>query len=226
MRDQIYDAVLVSHEPGELDALELVEGMRGGGAEEPIIVLARAGEGEMAALCYEVGADAYLCVDTTTTRTLLWTVARAIEHHNLLRESRRLLQAERHRLAQEQLEAERLLAEQWAMVRHLDAAATEETVTITPALPPSLGTHYRELLRAQVIMGTGNLNGEMSHLADVLLEAQASAQQVMQLHVETLEELIRGLGNRSTRHVMTRADLLLVEVLLYLAAGYRNLLHT
>jgi hypothetical protein len=166
-----------------------------------------------------------VCVDTTTTRTLLWTVARAIEHHNLLRESRRLLQAERHRLAQEQLEAERLLAEQWAMVRHLDTTVGEEDTQGLPkrsALPQSLGTHYRELLRAQVIMGTGNLNCEMSHLADVLVKAHASAQQVMQLHVETLEELIRGLGNRSARHVMTRADLLLVEVLLYLAAGYRQ----
>lgn len=28
LREQIYDAVLVCHQPGELDALELVEGMR------------------------------------------------------------------------------------------------------------------------------------------------------------------------------------------------------
>ena len=48
LRDDTFDAVLVSHEPGELDALDLVEGYRAGGAEEPIIVLGtaeRAGDG-------------------------------------------------------------------------------------------------------------------------------------------------------------------------------------
>src|SRR5262245_57260750 len=39
LRDQVYDAVLVSHEPVELDALDLVEGLRAGGGEEPLIVL-------------------------------------------------------------------------------------------------------------------------------------------------------------------------------------------
>ncbi len=63
LRDEVFDAILVSHEPGELDALDLVEGYRTGGAEEPIIVLGAAGEAEMAVLCYEVGADGYVCVE-------------------------------------------------------------------------------------------------------------------------------------------------------------------
>ena len=75
LRDEVFDAILVSHEPGELDALDLVEGYRTGGAEEPIIVLGAAGEAEMAVLCYEVGADGYVCVDSSTTRNLIWVVA-------------------------------------------------------------------------------------------------------------------------------------------------------
>jgi len=34
--------------------------------------------------------------------------------------------------------------------------------------------------------------------------------------------LIHGLGARSTRHVMTRADLLALEILVYLAEAYRQ----
>ena len=90
LRDEVFDAVLVSHEPGELDALELIEGYRAGGADEPILVLGAQSEQEMAALCYEVGADGYICANTTTTRTLLWMVARAIQRHQLVRENRRL----------------------------------------------------------------------------------------------------------------------------------------
>ena len=58
LRDEVFDAVLVSHLPGELDALDLIEGYRAGGAEEPILVLGDQSEQEMAAPCYEVGADA------------------------------------------------------------------------------------------------------------------------------------------------------------------------
>jgi len=36
------------------------------------------------------------------------------------------------------------------------------------------------------------------------------------------EELLHGLGARSTRHVMTRADLLVLEVMVHLAEGYQR----
>ena len=97
--------MLVSHEPGVLDALELAEGLRAGGTDEPLIVLGTAPSAEMTSLCFEVGADAYCCVAETTTRSLLWTFARAIERFQLVRENRRLLQMDRQRLALEHQEA-------------------------------------------------------------------------------------------------------------------------
>jgi hypothetical protein len=81
------------------------------------------------------------------------------------------------------------------------------------------------MLRAYVIMGAGNLSEEMSLLANLLADAGISAQQTMQLHVHVLEELIGGLGNRSARHVMNRADLLVLEVMAHLADGYRGRYH-
>jgi DNA-binding response OmpR family regulator len=105
LRDETFDAVLVSHEPGELDALGLIEGYRAGGADEPIVILGNQSEQEMAALCYEVGADGYVCAHTTTTRNLLWILARAIQRHQLVRENRRLNLAERQRLQREHEEA-------------------------------------------------------------------------------------------------------------------------
>jgi len=89
-------------------------------------------------------------------------------------------------------------------------------------LPERLVNHYRELLRAHVVMGVGNLAGEMTALAQLLAEAGISAQQTMQLHVHVLEDLIGSLGNRSARHVMNRADLLVVEVMAHLADSYRR----
>ncbi|MEM8945991.1 MAG: hypothetical protein AAGD11_12515 [Planctomycetota bacterium] len=241
LRDEVFDAVLVSHEPGVLDALDLVEGLRAGGNEEPMILLGSLPPQEIDALCYEVGADDYCCVSETTVRGLLWKFARAIERGQLVRENRRLVQAERQRLQQEHHEAQRLLDQQRAVIadlEHIEAGAkpqetgdeeVEGSLAYSAAggctspldLPGALVSHYRELLRTYVIMGAGNLADEMAELAELLANSNVSAQRAMQLHVHVLEELVQGLGNRSARHVMNRADLLVLEVMGHLADGYR-----
>jgi DNA-binding NarL/FixJ family response regulator len=215
LRDEVFDAVLVSHEPGELDALDLVEGFRAGGAEEPIVVLGRQGEQEMAALCYEVGADGYVCAGATT-RNLIWIVARAVERCQLVRENQRLALAEQTRLQRERDEAACMLQEQWAMLGEPNKTPS------TPLLPAELVAHYHELLRTYVIMGSGNLADELRRLAELLVTAGLSARQTVELHLRVLQELLQGLGARSTRHLMIRADLLVLELLLHLADGYRG----
>ena len=249
LRDEAFDAVLVSHEPDELDAIDLVKGYHTGGSDEAIVVLGNQSEQEMAAACFEAGADAYVCAHTTTTRNLLWIVVRAAQRHQLTRENRRLNLAERQRLGREREEAERLLVEQRALIadleaiqqhgqlrsnksaanpaqgkkRHAAAAGNSPPAEGPPAgLPQELVQHYRELLRTYVIMGSGNLACELGRLADLLTTAGVSPRQTMLLHLHVLEELVRGLGARSTRHVMTRADLLALEMLVHLAEGYRR----
>ena len=233
LRDEVFDAVLVSHEPGELDALDLIEGYRAGGSEDPIVVLGNQTEQEMAVLCYEVGADGYLCAATTTTRNLIWVVARAVQHHQLARENQHFRHAEQTRLQREHDEARRLLQQQAALVEQSVAepactAACPHEVLGGPTaasgypLPTELIAHYRELLRIYVMMGSGNLASELRRLAELLVAAGLTAQQTVGLHLEVVEEMVHGLGARSTRHVMTRADLLIIEVTMYLAEGYRR----
>ncbi len=245
LRDEVFDAVLLSHEPGQLDALDLVEGLRIGGNEEPMIVLGTASPQQVDALCYEVGADDYCCVTETTVRGLLWKFGRAIRQRQLARENRRLVQAEQQRLRQEHHEAERLLEQQRALISDLEilsesspaaepsrdpvgeslAKTTINKSDSLVALPEALVTHYHELLQTYVVMGVGNLADEMTALAELLTNAGVSAQQAMQLHVQVLEELVKGLGTRSARHVMNRADLLVLEMMGHLADGYRLRYH-
>ncbi len=227
LRDETFDAVLISHEPGELDALDLIEGYRAGGAGDPIVVLGAQSEQEMAVLCYEVGADGYVCVHTTTTRNLIWVVARAIERHRLLRDNERLNLAEQTRLAREHDEAGHLLRQQRALLGEVERLRGEGLSSsglpdVDTFLPAELIAHYRELLRTYVIMGSGNLACELKRLAELLISAGLTSAQVMQLHLHVLEELLHGLGERSTRHVITRADLLVMELMMHLAEGYRE----
>ncbi len=237
LRHDVFDAILISHQPGDLDALETVEGIRAAHPDVAIVVLGAQSEQEMSALCFEVDADAYVCVHTATTRALIWQIARAIERHQLLAENRRLHQGEQHRLQLEHLEVQRLLEQQRSLIKNLAAidqpheACSDAIPPVdqshvaaagTPELPQRLVVHYRELLRTHVIMGSGQLTEEMNKLADLLATAEVTARQMMWLHLRVLEELIRGLGNRSARHVMNRADLLVVDVLVHLAERYRQ----
>lgn len=241
LRDELFDAVLVAHEPPQLDALEFMDALRGGGAEEPVIVLGKASEAELSPLCFEVGADAYLCVETTSTRLLIWHVARACERQALHRENRRLAQAEKQRVQHEHLEAQRLIDEQRALVRDLEALQQSAAETNAHDLglaqqalnrdagnPPTvtfsadLVTHYHQLLRAYVMMGSGNLAGEIGTLTDLLARGGVSTTETLQLHLEVVQEMVRGLGTRSARHVMNRADLLILEVMVHLGEDYRR----
>jgi CheY-like chemotaxis protein len=233
LRDEIFDAVLISHEKHDIDSLELLDAIRTGSSDEqPIIVMGSEPEQEMSAHCFEAGADAYICVSITTTRTLIWQLARAAERQQLIDENRRLQQAQRHRLQLEHDEAARLLEQQRSMIDDLTAmyrsenpdeeSQNEFVVTTAQDLPEALIHHYHDLLKAHVIMGSGNLTAEMQQLSGLLAKAGVSSAQAMRLHLHVLEGMIDGLGSRSARHVMNRADLLILEVMMNLAEEYRD----
>ncbi|HVX11314.1 MAG TPA: hypothetical protein VHC22_09055 [Pirellulales bacterium] len=235
LRQASFDVVCVQHIPGELDAIGFVEAHRATGAEDPLVVFAWEQDKEFAPRCYDVGADACLACDTTTAREVAWAIGRAIQWRRLLAENRRLVDLERQRLRLEHNESERLLDQQRGLISGLgelsqardisDTGMAGPTATIPTApadVPTSLVAAYRDLLRAYVIMGSGNLAAETGALVHTLSELDTPTAGVMQLHLHVLEETLRGLGGRSARHVMARADLLVLEVLAQLAERYRQ----
>lgn len=96
------------------------------------------------------------------------------------------------------------------------------TASPTPPLPRELDDYYQELLRTYVIMGSGNLGAEIARLAELLSVAGLTPRQALELHLVRVEQLVRGLGNRSTRHVMARADLLALELMIHLGERYQR----
>ena len=92
----------------------------------------------------------------------------------------------------------------------------------SPSFSYSLKTKYRELLRTHIIMGVGSLTAEREALVDGFVNDKLTSQQVMHLHLQALQQMIDGLGNRSTHHVMSRADLLILELIMSLAERYQT----
>lgn len=272
LRNEHIDAVLVQHQAGVLDGVEFAAACRGGGFEEPLLVLGSESPLELEAAACDAGADAYVALELTGLRSLLGTLSRACERYRLQREVRRLRQNEQQRVQWERAEAERMLAEQRNLLETLDARdaggkhpslaayasaelgdapawegkslaephasrhrqgsppppakplspAAKRIADSEPLPSAALQQQYRDLLRTTVIMGSGKLQNELRELARELITARISARQTMLLHLQVVEELVRGLGQRSARHLLTRADLLILELTIALADGYRG----
>jgi CheY-like chemotaxis protein len=236
-------AIIVFHSE-QLDAVEFCGALRGSGCELPVLILGRATPSEFDASAATAGADEYVCLEMCGIAGLEWAMQRAVMRHELQRQNRRLQQQEQQRLSWERNEAERLISEQRALLQEMlpavdtspaptpdsllrrwsKKAAQSVTLPSNAAATPSteLKTIYRDLLRTYVIMGTGNLTSELQEMAQQLVQQGINAQQTMLMHLEVVEQLVTGLGQRSARHLLTRADLLVLELMMALAEGYRT----
>jgi DNA-binding NarL/FixJ family response regulator len=237
LRDELFDAILIAHDAKRLDALDLAAGLRAGGAEEAIVILGDDPHDEALATAYESGADAYLSIQTTTVRGLLWALAKGIDRQRLQRENQRLTQYAQRHTEDEQRETQQLLLQQKAIVADLESLRESTIAAASGGLAQSegsgaaiaggapLGANYRELLRAYVMMGAGGLSSELERFTEQLAASGLSARQTLELHLCAVEELVAGLQPRGSRHVLGRADLLILELMAHLADWYRQRYH-
>ncbi len=235
LRDDSFDAVLIAAQSDAFaDAASLVKAIRASGCEDPLVLLApRISDADWLDLSREE-CELLQSARLWDSPALASVLKRAIFRSERTRQSRRLEIAQSKRMARERVEAEHLLNQQRRIIDDLDATeATNVTRQAmldcfgraTPsrtALPPEINGYYQELLRTYVIMGSGNLGGEIVKLADLLAVAGCGPREALSLHLERVESLVGGLGNRSTRHILARADLLALELMIHLSESYRR----
>ena len=210
LRETVFDTVLIRHSLPDLNAIELLDSIRTTSREsQPMIVLGDLPENELLDECFEAGADAYVCINTSTTRSLIWKIARAIERHHLLAENNRLCRIEENRFGNEASDAMLTLETQQDI-------ATNGAIEVE--VPSEVFvSELRETLRTYVIMGSGNLRSEIEHLTGQAMKLGCLPRSVLMAMNAATEEVLRGLGKRSARHVMNRANLLLIELMTQLA---------
>lgn len=212
LREESFDTILISHVPGQLDAIHLLQAIRVGSRDDqPILILGEGSPNEMTALCFEAGADAYLCMGQTNVRTLLWQIARAGERQRLRVENRRWRQTHTQQQARQHQEALQQLREQRGL---LVDAMNDETPHDDPLPPTWLVEYFRQLLRIYVVTGCGHLREEVSQLVGRLAKCEVTLREALVAHTAAVEELVLGLGNRSAWHVIGRGNLLAYELVL------------
>jgi len=81
---------------------------------------------------------------------------------------------------------------------------------------------HQDLLRAQVILGAESTSNQLTAFSDRLAAASVTPRQLLELHLSSVEQLVRGMGNNSSRHILARAELLLLELLIQLGECYQR----
>ena len=242
LRDESFDCLLVrinpSRQNSEDDPVSLARGIRAGGCSDPIVIVTVATDDETWTEALRLNVDLLVSSKGWESSALVQAIQRAVERGRMFHEIDRLASADRRRLVRERDEADYLLNQQRRFLAALEHfagpgegrsigsnALDNGTVGGAPqhfGLPPEFDEYYQELLRTYVIMGSGNLAAEIIKLAELLSAAAFTPREVLDLHLARVERLVRGLGNRSTRHVMARADLLALELMVRLGECYQR----
>ena len=225
----------------------LVDAIRASGSSDPIVLISKLPDDSLTNLACRHHCELLVSRSGWSSRALVNVLQRGIQQVELQRENHHLAVANHRRLVRERDEADHLLDQQHGIIRELEALANGLSVVdaeCQPAaeagdgkaeaghpnarkheplpIPEQIKSYYHELLRTYVIMGSGNLGGEILQLAAVLAEVGLSPRDTLSLHLERVEQLVKGLGNRSTRHVLARADLLALELIIHLGECYQR----
>ncbi|MEX0716948.1 MAG: response regulator [Planctomycetaceae bacterium] len=248
LRKESFDCVLIDAGDSVRRMEEpLLEALHTGGQSAPVILLTSRADDRLLAEACENGCDVLPADHPWESRALVPMIRRAIARGELLRENHRLTVAQHRRLVHERDEAEHLLRQQREIIQELNGlmhadeagvpadganppAADPPEVEVSPPadaagssrLPAEFHGYYHELLRTYVMMGSGNLGAEIGRVAELLALAGLSPREALESHLARVESLVRGLGNRSTRHVMARADLLALELMIHLGECYQR----
>lgn len=237
LRNESFDCVILQ-DTEDAEVVALLQGVRATGCHEPVLVLLSNLHESVQLAAWECDAEVLVSELGWKSLLLVPSLHRLLERATLQAENHRLAVLEHRRLARDRDEADHLLHQQQQILRDVERLARsagwdapeaeEERFTSSPEttsplnLPVEFDRYYQELLRAYVIMGSGNLAGDIAKLAELLALAGYTPRQALQLHLCRVEQLVRGLGNRSTRHVMSRADLLALELLIHLGDCYQR----
>lgn len=224
------------------ELLSFVRGARSGGHTEPILLVVPAIHDRELSECCATDCDVLVTLAGWSSSALVPMIGRLVQRMVLYQENRRLNLAENRRQVRERDEAAQILSQQRQLLSEIEGLTGSSVVrenssegrrgtlpayseaspsigraSILSGVLREVGDQYQELLRGYVMMGSRNLGAEIARMAKQIIESGLSPRQVLQLHLERVESLLDGLGKRSARHVLARADLLALELLVQIS---------
>ena len=207
LREETFNVVLIDYDADVRERIEWVDAVRAGShAFQPVIILGDTPDSQAATECYELGANAFVAVQNTTPRELIWRIARATQRERLSTENEQLRRRQQRQKTLERDETLKLICEQQSILSsHSDLEAAQ---------PPGwLDSELRELLHAYVVMGSGNQMKELEPFIDRVRQHRVPRLVVASAFSTVMQTVIEELGTRSSKHVYNRGNLLLLDLL-------------
>ncbi|MCA9014600.1 MAG: hypothetical protein KDA77_04630 [Planctomycetaceae bacterium] len=245
LRNDSFDCLLLLLDAEtKTNQLVLLNAIRMSGCHEPVVLVLPSPDDQVLLAACESQAEVLISPALWESPALLGMMQRAMLMHQMNEENHRLQVDNHRRLVRERDEAERLLNQQRSMVEELQTLACpsefkesesdlllernqnqidSQVTSDVFQIPQEVQDYYHELLRTYVIMGSGSLKDEILQIAELLSAANLRPRHVLEFHLECVELIVKGLGNRSSRHVMSRADLLALEMMVHLGECYQKI---
>lgn len=228
LRREIFDSVIIvtdgletGNDFGWSTIFALVDAVRAGGHDEPVLLVTPRVSDEQIAQLSRIDCEILCSKQSWNSQALVPLTLRMVYRSHTLQATLKLKHSQRRQLSREKNEAERFLSEQQRMIQdvRLMGHRTRGAESV-PAISDELCRYYETLLRTHGMMGEGSLSVEVSQLAKILCQSGIDPGTVLEMHLRQTENLISRAGNRSSRHLVSRADLLAIELLLYMGQFY------
>lgn len=212
LREAMFD-VVVLHDTEHLDAVHVMGPVRTAAPDcLAVVVISDSDKPERHVQCLEAGADDFVERDETDATTLIWKLARAAERQLLVREYRSSEQQKARKQSEDQQDAIRQLRTQRSLLlEHLQETTEQET---NPNPPEWLIEYFGELLRVYVVSGFGNHQDEVRQLLDRLDCCEVTLAEALMAHSIAVEQLVQSRRGRSAKHILGRANLVALELLM------------
>jgi len=225
LRDHTFDAVLLV-ESDAIKVPDVVAAIRGSGAVElPVLLLSDKVQPDQTAMSFEDGADGYVCMANTSVRSLIWIVSRTVERATLLGEYTRLERSQERDQQAQQEDARSQIAELRQLIENVAGTAevgrssggSADFLAFQAGMMPNTVDLYRQILRDHVLADGTSQTEQICKFCDYFRGVSLEPSKIISLHLTVLDEMVEQLGVRSSRHVMNRGNLLLVELLVRLS---------
>lgn len=208
LREAMFDLVILC-ETDDFDATRVIAPLRTAAPDQlAIVVLSQSEDADRCAVCLDVGADDFLLLRRTTIRTLLWKLSRAAERQLLLLDHHTRMQHKETQQREDHQEALHQLRTQRALL--LEHSADDQD----PNPPEWLIDYFSDLVRMYVVSGVGNHQDEVGQLVDRLDHCRVTLAEALTAHSVAVEQLVLGRRGRSAWHILGRANLISLELVM------------
>ncbi len=233
LRAEPWDCLLIgiedSYNAAELHALQVYLGViREMGFGGPVILLSEELSDSLVEISNQWNCQFHEVDFRKRSSAMDWMIVREIQANQTREELKRARSELQVRQQREREEASLILSQQHRLLHEIvstSSITSNETVNFLASsriFDDSSKQKYDQVLKNVVISGT---SGSRQILPTLLTEFEANGLtpgDILSLHLQSLEKLISGTGEKSTRHILQRADQLLVEVMVSLAETYRQ----